>query len=57
VSKRYQKGSIVLTSNKSYGDWGDILADQVLAVAILARLLHYSTTINIRGQLTVTAGS
>jgi DNA replication protein DnaC len=50
VSRRYQRGSIILTSNKSYGDWGDIFADQVLAAAILDRLLHHSTTINIRGQ-------
>lgn len=50
VSRRYQKGSIILTSNKSYGDWGDIFADQVLATAILDRLLHFSTTVNIRGQ-------
>jgi len=50
VSRRYQKGSIILTSNKSYGDWGDIFADQVLATAILDRLLHFSTTLNIRGQ-------
>jgi DNA replication protein DnaC len=50
VSRRYQRGSIILTSNKSYGDWGDIFADQVLAAAILDRLLHFSTTINIRGH-------
>src|SRR5512142_274985 len=51
VSRRYQRGSIILTSNKSYGDWGDIFAaDQVLATAILDRLLHVSSTINIRGQ-------
>jgi DNA replication protein DnaC len=50
VSRRYLKGSIILTSNKSYGDWGEIFADQVLAAAILDRLLHQSTTLNIRGQ-------
>jgi DNA replication protein DnaC len=50
VSRRYQKGSIILTSNKSYGEWGDIFSDQVLAAAILDRLLHHSTTMNIRGQ-------
>jgi len=50
VSRRYQRGSIILTSNKSYGEWGDIFSDQVLAAAILDRLLHYSTTLNIRGQ-------
>jgi len=50
VSRRYLKGSIIMTSNKSYGDWGDIFADQVLASAILDRLLHHSTTVNIRGD-------
>ena len=42
--------SLIITSNKSYGEWGEILADQVLASAILDRVLHHSTTINIRGQ-------
>jgi DNA replication protein DnaC len=46
VSRRYTKGSIIITSNKSYGEWGEVLADQVLASAILDRLLHVSTTIN-----------
>jgi len=50
VSRRYLKGSIILTSNKSYGDWGSIFSDTVLATAILDRLLHTSTTLNIRGQ-------
>jgi DNA replication protein DnaC len=50
VSRRYLKGSIILTSNKSFADWGDIFADQVLATAILDRLLHHATTLNIRGQ-------
>jgi DNA replication protein DnaC len=50
VSRRYGKTSLIITSNKSYGEWGDIFADQVLASAILDRLLHHSTTINIRGQ-------
>ncbi len=50
VSQRYLKGSIILTSNKSYGEWGSIFSDTVLAAAILDRLLHTSTTINIRGQ-------
>ena len=50
VSRRYQKASIIVTSNKSYGEWGDIFSDQVLASAILDRVLHHSTTINIRGH-------
>jgi DNA replication protein DnaC len=50
VSSRYQKGSIILTSNKSYSDWGDIFTDPVLASALLDRLLHHSVTVNIRGS-------
>jgi DNA replication protein DnaC len=50
VSARYERGSIILTSNKSYGDWGSIFGDSILATAILDRLLHHSTTINIRGE-------
>jgi len=50
VSRRYLKGSIILTSNKSFGDWGDLFADPVLATAMLDRLLHHATIINIRGN-------
>ena len=50
VSARYERGSIVLTSNKSYSDWGSIFGDPIIATAILDRLLHHSTTINIRGE-------
>jgi DNA replication protein DnaC len=50
VSARYERGSIILTSNKSYGDWGGIFGDPIIATAILDRLLHHSTTINIRGE-------
>jgi DNA replication protein DnaC len=50
ISARYERGSVILTSNKSYGEWGSIFGDPVLAAAILDRLLHHSTTINIRGN-------
>ena len=50
VSARYERSSIILTSNKSYGDWGSIFGDPIIATAILDRLLHHSTTINIRGE-------
>lgn len=50
VSKRYEKGSIILTSNKSFGEWGTIFADTVIASAILDRLLHHSTSFNIKGE-------
>jgi DNA replication protein DnaC len=50
VSARYERGSIILTSNKSYAEWGAIFGDTIIATAILDRLLHHSTTINIRGE-------
>ena len=50
VSRRYERGSIIITSNKSYGEWDSIFSDNIIASAILDRLLHHSTTINIRGE-------
>jgi DNA replication protein DnaC len=50
VSRRYERGAIILTSNQSLGAWGDVFGDAVLATAILDRLLHHSITVNIRGD-------
>lgn len=50
VSKRYEKTSTIFTSNKSYGEWGEIFHDQVIAAALLDRILHHCTTINIKGE-------
>ncbi len=43
-------GSIILTSNKGFGEWGELLGDSVIASAILDRLLHHSHVLNIRGE-------
>ena len=48
--RRYERASLIVTSNKSFGDWGDVFNDQVLATAILDRLLHHATTVNIKGE-------
>ena len=50
VAKRYETGSIILTSNKSFADWGEVLGDSVIAAAVLDRLLHHSTVFNVRGD-------
>ena len=50
VARRYERASLILTSNKSFVDWGEIFGDQVLATAILDRLLHHATTLNIKGE-------
>lgn len=50
VARRYERASLIVTSNKSFLDWGEVFNDPVLATAILDRLLHYSTTLNIKGE-------
>lgn len=50
VVRRYERSSLIVTSNKSFLDWGETFNDTVLATAILDRLLHYSTTLNIKGE-------
>ncbi|MFD3657993.1 IS21-like element helper ATPase IstB [Streptomyces sp. NPDC058620] len=49
ISKRYEKGSIILTSNKTFSEWGQVFGDEVLATAILDRLLHHCDVISING--------
>jgi DNA replication protein DnaC len=51
VSHRYQRGSILFTTNKGIKDWPEILAgDEVLATAILDRLLHNSHVLDVKGR-------
>jgi len=50
VNARYERASTVLTSNKSFKEWGDIFGDQVAASAMLDRLLHHCHIVNIRGN-------
>jgi DNA replication protein DnaC len=50
VSRRYEKGALVLTSNRSFSQWNEIFGDPVIATAILDRILHHSTTVNIKGN-------
>lgn len=50
ISRRYERGPMILTSNQSFGSWGEVFGDRVLATAILDRLLHHAITVSIRGQ-------
>lgn len=51
VSQRYQRGSILITTNKGIKDWPEVLAgDEILATAILDRLLHNSYVLDIKGR-------
>lgn len=50
VTARYEHGSIILTSNTSFAGWGALLGDEVLATALLDRLLHHAEVIAINGR-------
>jgi len=50
VSRRYERGSILLTSNRAVSEWGQVFGDPVVATAILDRLLHHSHVLTIRGE-------
>jgi DNA replication protein DnaC len=49
VSRRYKRGTVIITSKKSFTEWGQTLGDDVLATAILDRMLHHRDVINING--------
>lgn len=50
VENRYERVSTIFTSNKVYSEWGEVLGDPMLASAVLDRILHHSSTVNIKGE-------
>lgn len=50
ISRRYERGAIILTANQSFGQWAEVFGDAIVATAILDRLLHHSHVINIKGD-------
>lgn len=50
ISRRYERGPMILTSNQTFGAWGEVFGDRVIATAILDRLLHHAVTLNVRGN-------
>ena len=50
VSYRYEKSSTIFTSNKSFSEWCEVMGDQVMSSAILDRILHHCTVINIKDE-------
>jgi len=50
VSRRYERGAMLVTSNRAVGEWGSVFGDPVVATAILDRLLHHSHVLTIRGD-------
>jgi DNA replication protein DnaC len=52
MARRYETASTVLTSNKRFEEWGEIFGDDVMAAALIDRLLHHCHVVNIRGTAT-----
>lgn len=50
ISRRYEKSSTIITSNKSFKEWGDIFHDSVLASAIIDRIIHHCNVVIIQGE-------
>jgi DNA replication protein DnaC len=50
VNARYEKGAVILTSNRGFAEWGEIFSDRVIAAALLDRLLHHAVVIQIDGN-------
>jgi DNA replication protein DnaC len=57
MSRRYEHASTVLTSNKSFEEWGEIFGDEVMAAALIDRLLHHYHIVNIRGTASACAST
>ncbi|MBT8397567.1 MAG: ATP-binding protein [Gemmatimonadetes bacterium] len=50
INRRYERASTVLTSNKGFEEWGAVLGDEVMAAALIDRLVHHCHIVNIRGN-------
>jgi DNA replication protein DnaC len=50
VSRRYKRGSIIITSNRGFEQWGGILGDAMVAAALIDRLVHHATMINLKSK-------
>jgi DNA replication protein DnaC len=50
MNRRYERGSTVLTSNKGFEEWGEVMGDEVMAAALIDRVLHHCHLVNIRGN-------
>jgi DNA replication protein DnaC len=50
IRQRYEKGSIIITTNRSFEDWGPLFGDTIMASAIIDRLIHHATILKITGD-------
>src|SRR5207244_8329451 len=57
VSRRYERGSIAVTSNRGFEQWGEILGDAMVAAALIDRLVHHATMITLKAKATACANT
>jgi DNA replication protein DnaC len=50
IRQRYENGSLIITTNRSFEDWGNIFGDAVIASAIIDRIVHHAYIIKITGE-------
>ncbi len=50
ISSRYERASVVVTSNKPFGRWGEVFGDPVVAAAMIDRLVHHAEVVNLKGD-------
>ena len=50
VSSRYERASLIVTSNKPFGRWGEVFGDDVVAAAMIDRLVHHAEVISLKGD-------
>ena len=50
MNARYERGAMILTSNRGFAEWGEVFGDPVVATALLDRLLHHAAVVQIEGS-------
>ena len=57
IARRYERGSIIVTSNRGFEAWGEILGDAMVAAALIDRLVHHATMVTLKGRSYVKHGT
>jgi DNA replication protein DnaC len=50
IARRYERGSIIVTSNRGFEAWGEILSDAMVAAALIDRLVHHAEILSLKGD-------
>jgi DNA replication protein DnaC len=50
VSSRYERASVIVSSNKAFSRWGEVFGDDTVAAAMIDRLVHHAEVINLKGD-------